>query len=285
MPEYIRHNTLGRIDSGEVGMALITEQDIRKMISDGLLKEKGEFHMGKDTILTPSARAYLLEKNITLTGRENHEQDSLSYNKPVVSEDKSVIKNKNDSLDTSPGFDTVFGIHLEKKPEHMTHLRGNLLVFKDHKRIILRGAIDYLESEIIIAQTVSERLQLPKLTKELEETIRLIRKLLQCEIKEEEVGDFLLGGLNEKELREQSHHPSQYFGMRHFLPTYQQGEMTAYLNKLRTLARKTEIAAFKAFKAEDGTVIREDIIRAFNRLSSFFWIMMFKYLTGKYNES
>ena len=48
-------------------MALITEQDIRKMISDGLLKEKGEFRMEKDTILTPSARAYLLEKNITLT--------------------------------------------------------------------------------------------------------------------------------------------------------------------------------------------------------------------------
>jgi ethanolamine utilization cobalamin adenosyltransferase len=99
------------------------------------------------------------------------------------------------------------------------------------------------------------------------------------------VGDFTLGGLNEKDLREQSYHPSQYFGMRHFLPTYQHGEMTAHLNKLRTLARKTEIVAFKAFKAEDGTVTREDIIRAFNRLSSFFWIMMFKYLTGKYNES
>lgn len=266
-------------------MALITEQDIRKMISDGLLKEKGRFHMGKDTILTPSARAYLLEKNITLTGRDYHGSDSLKHDKPIASEDKTETKSKSHSLETSPGFDTVFGVHLDEKPEHMTHLRGNFLVFKDHKRIILRGAIDYLESEIIIAQTVSERLQLPKLTKELEEVIRFIRKLLQCEITGKEVGDFMLGGLNEKDLREQSYHPSQYFGMRHFLPTYQHGEMTAYLNKLRTLARKTEIVAFKAFKAEDGTVTREDIIRAFNRLSSFFWIMMFKYLTGKYNES
>ncbi len=268
-----------------LGMALITEQDIRKMMSDGLLKEKGEFHMGKDTILTPSARAYLLEKNITLSGRDYHGSDTLNRDKPKVSEDEPDTKNKNHSLETPSGFDTVFGVHLENKPEHMTHLRGNYLVFKDHKRIILRGAIDYLESEIIIAQTVSEGLQMPKLTQELEEVIRFIRKLLQCEVTGREVGDFMLAGLNEKDLREQSYHPSKYFGMKHFLPTYQHGEMAAYLNKLRTLARKTEIVAFKAFKAEDETVTREDILRAFNRLSSFFWIMMFKYLTGKYNES
>lgn len=264
-------------------MALITEQDIRKLISDGLLKEKGEFHMGKDTILTPSARAYLLEKNITLTGRDSHGFNHSNQGKLTDSEDKTE-NNKRDPLEVSVGFDTVFGVHLEEKPEHMTHLRGNLLVFKDHKRIILRGAIDYLESEIILAQIVSERIKKPKLTKELEEVIRFIRKLLQYEVTGEAVGDFMLAGLNEKDLREQSYHPSQYFGMKHFLPTYQHGEMTAYLNKLRTLARKTEIVAFKAFKAEDGTVTREDIIRAFNRLSSFFWIMMFKYLTGKYDE-
>ncbi len=263
-------------------MALITEQDIRKMVSDGLLKEKGEFHLGKDTILTPSARAYLLEKNISLLGRDPS-LDNSNQAKTVESEDKTE-KKKNHSIDANAGFDTVFGVHLDEKPEHMTHLRGNLLVFKDHKRIILRGAIDYLESEIIIAQTVSERLQKPKLTKDLEEVIRFIRKLLQCEITGEAVGDFMLAGFNEKDLREQSYHPSKYFGMKHFLPTYQHGEMTAYLNKLRTLTRKTEIVAFKAFKAEDGTITREDIIRAFNRLSSFFWIMMFKYLTGKYDE-
>lgn len=264
-------------------MALITEQDIRKMVSDGLLKEKGEFHLGKDTILTPSARAYLLEKNITLLGRDHPSLDNSNQAKTVELEDK-IEKKKNHSIDTNAGFDTVFGVHLDEKPEHMTHLRGNLLVFKDHKRIILRGAIDYLESEIIIAQTVSERLQKPKLTKDLEEVIRFIRKILRCEITGEAIGDFMLAGLNEKDLREQSYHPSQYFGMKHFLPTYQHGEMTAYLNKLRTLTRKTEIVAFKAFKAEDGTITREDIIRAFNRLSSFFWIMMFKYLAGKYDE-
>lgn len=265
-------------------MALITEQDIRKMMSDGLLKEKGEFHMGKDTILTPSARAYLLERNISLIGRDMHShEDSRTEGSKTTTGKSDSLKMKESHSDKAD-YETLFGVRLDYKPEHMTHLRGNLLVFKDHKRIILRGAIDSLESEIILAQIVSERLDKPKLTKELEEVIVFIRKLLRCELTGEAVGDFTLLGLNEKELREQSYHPSQYFGMRHFLPTYKHGEMTAYLNKLRTLARKTEIIAFKAFKAEDGTVTREDIIRAFNRLSSMFWIMMFKYLTGKYDD-
>ncbi|WP_066720107.1 cobalamin adenosyltransferase [Clostridium sp. Marseille-P299] len=263
-------------------MALITEQDIRKMMNDGLLKEKGEFHMGKDTILTPSARAYLLEKNISLIGKNAHGQDAVSKNKTTHA--KEVGEALKDKDSNNEEYKTLFGVELDHKPEHMTHLRGNLLVFKDHKRIILRGAIDTLESEIILAQIVSERLNKPKLTAELEEVIRFIRKLLRCELTEEAVGEFTLGGLNEHEIHEQSYHPSQYFGIRHFLPTYKHGEMTAYLNKLRTLARKTEIIAFKAFKAEDGTVTREDIIRAFNRLSSMFWVMMFKYLTGKYDE-
>lgn len=256
-------------------MALITEQDIRKMMNEGILKEKGDFYLGKDTILTPSARAYLLEKNITLTGREaSSHQDT-----------QEVKKSSNKEASTIPtDYETLFGIHLDHKPEHMTHLRRNLLVFKDHKRIILRGAIDSLEAEIILAQIVSERLNKTKLTKELQETINFIRKLLQCEIKEDPVGEFKLAGLDEKEIRDQSYHPSQYFGIKHFLPTYQHGEMTAYLNKLRTLARKTEIIAFKAFKEEDGTITRIDIIQAFNRLSSLYWVMMFKYLSGKYDE-
>ena len=265
-------------------MALITEQDIRKMMNEGLLKEKGEFHLGKDTILTPSARAYLLEKNIALNGREAYSHDGTQQEKSSNEKVKGDSSTQKDTNEVPNEYETVFGVHLDYKPEHMTHLRGNLLVFKDHKRIILRGAIDTLESEIILAQIVAERLNKPKLTKELQETIHFIRKILQCEITGNPVGEFMLAGLNEKEIRDQSYHPSKYFGIKHFLPTYKHGEMTAYLNKLRTLTRKTEIIAFKAFKAEDGTVTREDIIRAFNRLSSMFWVMMFKYLSGKYDE-
>ena len=66
------------------------------------------------------------------------------------------------------------------------------------------------------------------------------------------------------------------FGIRHFLPGVQYGPMVAELNRLRTLTRETELAAFQAFKGQHGEMDRVDIIRAFNRLSSLFWIMMFK---------
>ena len=60
--------------------------------------------------------------------------------------------------------------------------------------------------------------------------------------------------------------------------------MVANLNKLRTLTRESELVAYRAFKDEYGQATREDLIRALNRLSSLFWIMMFKYLTDQYKE-
>lgn len=235
------------------------------MITEGILSERGEFHLGKDTILTPSARAYLTEKNITIIERGVHPKKEVEVTDPKKEE-----------------YITSFGVVLDHKPEHMTHLRGNHLVFKDHPRIQLRGAIDSLESEIILVQIVAQKDNKPQLVDDLQEVIQFIRKLLQCELTEQPVEDFKLQGLNESEIREQSYHPSQYFGMKHFLPNVKYGEVTAHLNRLRTLTRKTEIIAFKAFRLSDGTMIRNDIIQAFNRLSSLFWIMMFKYLTGKY---
>lgn len=171
-----------------------------------------------------------------------------------------------------------------EKPEHMTHLKGDHLVYKDHPRIAFRGAIDSLESEIILLQILTERLELTRLTDDLEEIIKNIRWLLRCEVSGAPVGEVIMQGMDTDEMRAHSHHPSQYYGMKHFLPTYRHGDIVAYLNKLRTRAREVELAAYRAFKTETGDVEREDIIRVLNRLSSLFWIMMFKYLTGKYDE-
>lgn len=172
---------------------------------------------------------------------------------------------------------------LQPKPEHMTHLRGDQLVYKDHPRIAFRGAIDSLESEIILLQLLTEEKHLSKLTADLEEIIRAIRHLLRCEVSGEPVGEVKLQGLTLEELRDHSHHPSKYYGMKHFLPDYKKGEIPAHLNRLRTLARETELTAYRAFRREDQSVEREDILTVLNRLSSLFWIMMFQYLTGAYD--
>lgn len=171
------------------------------------------------------------------------------------------------------------------KPEHMTHLRGDELVFKDHPRIAFRGAIDSLEADIIVLQTMTDKLLLPALTQDLEEIIKCIRWLLRCEVSGEPVGEVTLQGLSTDELRAHSHHPSQYYGMHHFLPTREHGDIVARLNRLRARVRETELTAYKAFRQENGDVEREDIIRVLNRLSSLFWIMMFKYLTGVYEQT
>ena len=229
-------------------MAVITEEAARRLTSDG----QKSVRLSPEDIITPAAKTYFQEKQITI--------DQTSA--PQAGGEEN--------------YTTVFGATLTEKPEHMTHLRGNLLVFKDHPRIILRGKIDSLESAIILVQQKALDAGDQALCQELEEIIAFIRRLLRCEVSGEAVGEFELLGLDAPALRDQSHHPSKYFGIRHFLPHVKYGPMVAELNRLRTMTRETELAAFQAFKGNNGEMDRVDIIRAFNRLSSLFWSMMFK---------
>lgn len=254
-------------------MSVLTENDVRQMLASGQLKEKGQIVVPRNKIITPSARAYLLEKGIEMKIEDNLIGEVTKVSEEQMASDRTEV------------YETMFGAKLNEKPEHMTHLRGNLLVFKDHPRIVFRGAIDSLEAEIVMTQIFAEKEHLPQIIADLEEIIKFIRRLLRNEVCGEPIGEFTLQGLDAKELREHSHHPSKYYGIKHFLPHYKQGEMVAYLNKLRTLTRQTELIAYKAFKDEYGQVSREDIIKSLNRLSSLFWVMMFKYLAGKYKAN
>lgn len=263
-------------------MSVLTESDVRRMIANGDLKNKKEICVSRKEIITPSARAYLGEKNISIKFRE----DIVGDMSPKEDDQESNTRIDENSQDIpvvqKEVYDTLFGAKLSEKPEHMTHLRGNLLVFKDHPRIELRGKIDSLESEILVVELMAEKENMPKLVTDLEEVLKFIRNLLRCEVSGEPVGEFKLQGLDAADLREHSHHPSKYYGMRHFLPNYKMGEMVVALNRLRTMVREAELVAYNAFKDEYGQVEREDIIKAFNRLSSLFWIMMFKFMTDKY---
>ncbi|MEG2546049.1 MAG: cobalamin adenosyltransferase [Niameybacter sp.] len=270
-------------------MSVLTEEAIRIMLAHHELKEKDALYLEPKQIVTPAARAYLMEKGITVKVKSEADEPRPKSHQPSTQEEVALrdTNKKDEKTMTIPEetYETLFGATLTQKPEHMTHLRGNVLVFKDHPRIALRGAIDSLESEILVVQVIADKQGLKQLIKDLEEVVRFIRHLLRCEVSGEPVGEFNLQGLSAEELREHSHHPSQYYGMRHFLPNYKQGEIVVYLNKLRALTREAELVAYKAFSNEYGQVEREDIIKAFNRLSSLFWIMMFKYLTDRYKES
>ena len=55
-------------------------------------------------------------------------------------------------------------------------------------------------------------------------------------------------------------------------------------NKLRTVVRQTELAAYAAFRDADGNVTRGDMILGLNRLSSLMWIFMIKLKAGRYER-
>ena len=163
------------------------------------------------------------------------------------------------------------GATLEEKPEQMTHLYGNVLAPKTHPRIAFRGAIDSLEGEMVLCQ-----LKCPGWRQELGEILALARMLIRCEVMEEPVPDGKLCGLTEAQQRKHSHRPQDFYGQAHFMPEYTDGETVLLLNKCRCAARSAELAAARAFIRDDGTVQRQDILKALNRMSSMLYILMIR---------
>ena len=157
------------------------------------------------------------------------------------------------------------GGYMEHKPEHMTHLNAEVLVEKTHPRILLRGAVDTLEAELLLCCASAAG----SVRRQLEEALAYARSLLRCEVLEEPVKELPLGGMDEKALRERSHRPQEFYGQPHFMPGPEDSLLLLQVNKARCAARAAELKAVAAFP--EG---REDLLRAFNRLSSFLYLIM-----------
>ena len=239
-------------------MALLTEEDVRRMSNGGT---RGPVAVRAGEVLTPAARDWLREKKIEVVypqgQTEGGERPSARYR-------------------------TVSGAVLAEKPEHMTHLKGNILVDKDHPRIAFRGCIDSLEAEILLAQQACAGAGCPALAQELEEVLAFVRRFIRFDVLDEPVGEIELCGYGPAELREYSHYPEKHLGQPHFMPHYTDSPAILAVNKVRTVVRRTELAAYAAFRDADGGVKRPDMILGLNRLSSLMWIMMIKLKAGKY---
>ena len=161
------------------------------------------------------------------------------------------------------------GGYAEEKPEHMTHLNGEVLVPKTHPRIRFRGKMDTLEAELILCQRIPGAPE-----GALGEILDLSRKILRCDVLEEPLRQDTLCGLTQAEQRERSHMPQDYYGQPHFMPQASDGSVIAGLNRARCFAREAELAAVEAFSDRDGNLIREDIPKALNRMSSMLYLLM-----------
>lgn len=250
-------------------MRPLTEQEIRLMVKrDERIRS---LTVAKGTLITPSAREYLRMKNIALvysdTSEDFRDQDTTG---------KEVLRT-NEERRPAP-FYGPNGESFDAKPEAMTHLLGNNLVYKDHPVIIWRGKLDSLTAMILEAQALGWEKHNREYVNDLQEILEFIRRLLPCEYKNIPVEEFKLLGLTAEELKARSHDPLKYYGHKHILIEYPMGSLCIRLNSLRTASRETELAAVAAFKDSDGKPAREDIVKALNRISSLFYIMIFKYL-------
>ena len=240
-------------------MELLTREDVRRMSDNGT---RGPVVVGRDQKLTPGARDWLTAHKIQAVF--------------PVGGDAHIAP------PSTPQYRTLFGATLNEKPEHMTHLKGNILVRKDHPRIAFRGMIDLLEGEIALCQQACVRAGVPALAEELEEVLDFVRRFIRFDVLEEPVGEVRLCGLGPGELRERSHYPEKYYGQGHFLLHYTDSPALLAVNKVRTVVRQTELAAYRAFRDENGAVTREDILLGLNRLSSLMWIFMIRLKAGAY---
>lgn len=250
-------------------MSLITETSLRAELRN---KKIDQYTISKTTKMTPSAIQFLKDRKIEL----------------VIEDENVTCKGKPDPIKTSDDLKAsakyvLLGTEciINEKPEYMTQLHGNKLVYKDHPRIALRGMIDSLQSQLLELQFKVSKAKIETLLNDLSEVLQYIRNILRCEVLEEDFTQSNLIGLNENELREWSHNPMKHFNMKHVLPSYEMGEITIGLNSLRSSTRQVELSAIKAFKNEEG-IAREDLLRALNRLSSCFYIMMLKNINGLY---
>jgi ethanolamine utilization cobalamin adenosyltransferase len=204
---------------------------------------KRVFYLGKGDQLTSGAKDFLSRERIPILPAEQAKPERYRL--------------------LSGGF-------AEEKPEHLTHLHGDVLVPKTHPRITFRGAMDTLEAEIMLCQLV---LQDPW-RKRLGEVLDFARMLLRCDVLEERVKEEKLCGMTAQELRQRSHRPQDFYGQAHFMPDVRDGEAILRLNRVRCAARQAELAAVAAFADREGNPTRTDILQAMNRMSSMLWILM-----------
>ena len=215
----------------------------------------------EDSFVTDSARKYAAERGILLSDTSVPSDGDSKWER--------MTREAIDTAAKFPFVDDITGEPYEKKPEDMTHIRGNRLVKKTDKRIAFRGKIDNLESEILILLYECDRYGKTEALGKLSEILELSKMILAAEVKDEELPTFRIFGMDEKELRSASHNVMKSMGVEHPIPDYHMGILCMKLNRLRTLVRETELFAVNAFP--DGE--RNDIVLALNRMSSAVYLI------------
>ena len=217
----------------------------RRAVQENIRNKDGKrvFYLGKGHQLTSDARDWLNRERI-----------------PVVPAEQAKPAE----------YRLLGGGVLAEKPEHMTHLNAEFLVPKTHPRLAFRGGMDSLAAALLLAAAECEGTARTQLA----EALAYARYLLGQEVLEQPIVCKALGGMDEKQLRERSHRPQDFYGKPHFMPEPEDSKALLLVNAARCKAREAELLAVKAFQNRDGLPTRLDLLQALNRLSSFLYLVM-----------
>ena len=217
----------------------------RKEVQENIRNKEGKrvFYLGRGHQLTSDARDWLSSERIPILPGE----------------------------DAKPSeYRLLNGAMLPRKPEHMPHLNAEFLVEKTHPRIAFRGVMDSLEAALLLAAAEAEG----NIRTQLSEALAYARYLLGQEVLEQPIVCEALGGMDEKDLRERSHRPQDFYGKPHFMPEPEDSKGLLLVNFARCKAREAELLAVRAFQDAEGLPTRSDLLQALNRLSSFLYLIM-----------
>ena len=216
-----------------------------KAVKDNVRNRDGKrvFYLGKSDQLLSEARDWLTGQRIDILPAETARPEQ---------------------------YEILSGGVAEEKPEHMTHLHGNILVPKTHPRIAFRGAVDTLEGQLLLAIHQAEG----EIRDKLQQVLQLTRNLIRWDVMEEPVEQQKLWGLTEQQIHERSHFPQKFYGQPHFMLTGMENALLLQINLARCAARNAELAAVAAFSDREGNPVRQDILLEMNRLSSALYLLM-----------
>ncbi len=254
-------------------MKVITEAILRDELR---CSEPEVYYIPEGKILSPAAREYLQQRKIDI--KKESEKTVTTEKAP-----QTVCSAITEQSSAAKYVDEETGAFYTQKPEHMTQLYSNVLVPKNHPRIVFRGKLDSLQAIFIVTQAqMKMRASSEKLINDLDNIVCILRELMRCDVLNEEFTNEKIIGLTHAELRERSHNPMKFFKVKQMvLPDYSLGLDYAQLNVLRTSIRETEVFASEAFRV-NRKCTRPDIIEELNRLSSALHIIMCKYLANEY---
>lgn len=247
---------------------ILTEADLRSH----WFRSRGKPYVVEEgTYVTPAAWEFLKEHGMSLQTASPSSSSMPVSPIPTVDGKARYV-------------DAATGAALNEKPEHMTHLHGNVLVPKTHPRIALRGKLDSLMAQVMEVQLIAAESGKQAVADALDEVLRFLRLTLAAEVKEEPLQPMQLLGMDSWQLRDVSHHVQKHIGIPHPVPDYRMGRLCVALNRLRTQVREVELCAAHAFFVGE-TNTRPDLIEGLNRLSSCIYIIFCRVKAGYYDQA